>query len=248
MSDRGTEGGGPATGDFAAEVADLARSAAELLAWERSLGGVGLPAPAASVPNPVAPVAVGDGRVRLEQLASEAAACTRCGLHAGRTHSVFARGNPAAELAFVGEGPGFNEDQQGLPFVGRAGQLLDKMIGAMGLSPEAVYLCNVVKCRPPENRTPLPDEAAACAPYLEGQLDVVRPKIIVALGRCAAENLGAVEPGGRDWRGKWTEWRGTPVMSTYHPAFLLRNENMKRPVWEDLQAVMAKLGLGSSNP
>ncbi|MCA9602071.1 MAG: uracil-DNA glycosylase, partial [Myxococcales bacterium] len=147
------------------------------------------------MPNPVAPVAVGDGRVRLEQLASEAAACTRCGLHAGRTHSVFARGNPAAELAFVGEGPGFNEDQQGLPFVGRAGQLLDKMIGAMGLSPEAVYLCNVVKCRPPENRTPLPAEAEACSPFLRGQLAHVRPRAIVALGKCATESLGCMTPG-----------------------------------------------------
>lgn len=181
---------------------------------------------------------------RLALIDAEVKGCTKCGLAAGRTHTVFARGNPAAELVFVGEGPGANEDEQGIPFVGKAGQLLDKMIGAMGVRPTDVYICNVVKCRPPDNRTPQPNEANACLPYLVAQLDVVRPRAIVALGRCAAENLGATTPEGRDWRGKWTEWRGVPVLSTYHPAYLLRNENMKRPVWEDLQGVMKRLGWG----
>jgi DNA polymerase len=142
----------------------------------------------------------------------------------------------------VGEGPGFHEDQQGEPFVGAAGRLLDKMVSAMGLSRDAVYVCNVVKCRPPENRTPLADESAACARFLDGQLGAIRPKVIVALGRCAAERLGCAEAG-RSWRGSWGEYQGVPVMPTYHPAFLLRSPEMKRPVWEDLQKVMERLGL-----
>ncbi|GAB4215952.1 MAG: hypothetical protein OHK0013_41950 [Sandaracinaceae bacterium] len=210
------------------------------------------PAPAAApeaAPRP--DIAVGTGArpveatVRLQvlaELAAEAAACRACRLHESRTRSVFARGNPDAELVFVGEGPGFNEDRQGEPFVGAAGQLLDKMIGAMGLSPKAVYICNVVKCRPPENRTPLPDESAACARFLDGQLGAVGPKVIVALGRCAAERLGCAEVG-RSWRGSWGEYRGVPVMPTYHPAYLLRSPEMKRPVWEDLQKVMERLGV-----
>jgi DNA polymerase len=181
----------------------------------------------------------------LEVLAQEAAACTRCRLHEGRTKSVFSRGSMDATLAFVGEGPGYNEDQQGEPFVGAAGQLLDKMVVAMGLTRDGVYVCNVVKCRPPENRTPLPDEAGACATYLTQQIDIVAPKVIVALGRCAAENLGVAEAG-RSWRGRWGSYRGIPVMPTYHPAYLLRSPEMKKPVWEDLQLVMERLGLKKS--
>lgn len=184
---------------------------------------------------------VPDPRPRLQTLAEEAASCTRCALHQGRTHSVFARGDPAAELVFVGEGPGYHEDQQGQPFVGRAGELLDRMIAAMGYTRDQVYICNVVKCRPPDNRTPLPDEAAACEPFLQGQLEAIAPKVIVALGKCAAQNLGCASQDKR-WRGAWGSYRGIPVMPTYHPAFLLRSPQFKRPVWEDLQAVMARLG------
>jgi DNA polymerase len=193
--------------------------------------------------GPVAPgraPASDDRRVVLQTLAAEAAACRGCRLHESRTKSVFSRGTPDAELVFVGEGPGFNEDKQGEPFVGAAGQLLDKMIGAMGLSRDGVYVCNVVKCRPPENRTPLPDESAACARFLDGQLGAIRPRVVVALGRCAAERLGCAEVG-RSWRGSWGEYQGVPVMPTYHPAYLLRNAEMKRPVWEDLQKVMQRL-------
>lgn len=179
---------------------------------------------------------------RLKTLEEQAAGCTKCALHQGRTKSVFARGSADAELVFIGEGPGFYEDQQGLPFVGKAGKLLDRMIVAMGYQPDEVYICNVVKCRPPENRTPKPDEAGACLPYLEGQLEALAPKVMVALGRTAAEHLGCIEPGQRGWRGKWYRWRGVPVMATYHPAFLLRNPENKRPVWNDLQQIMAKLG------
>ena len=200
------------------------------------------PASAPPAAPPVASPASGDRAQRLRVLQEEAASCTRCRLHQGRNRSVFARGNPNTDLVFVGEGPGYHEDQKGLPFVGNAGALLDRMVQAMGYPRDGVYICNVVKCRPPENRTPKPDEAGACKPYLVGQLEAVRPKVIVALGRCAAENLGQVEPDGRGWRGRWGEYEGIPVMSTYHPAFLLRSPQFKRPVWEDLQAVLRKLG------
>ncbi|MBW2687681.1 MAG: uracil-DNA glycosylase [Deltaproteobacteria bacterium] len=228
------------------ELAAVISSAQELLRWEETLGGQGFPAPKPPSPHetPLAgPGARGsdqDIQPRLQVLADEAAECTRCELSRGRTKSVFARGTPDTDLVFVGEGPGFHEDQQGLPFVGRAGQLLDRMVAAMGYDRDGVYICNVVKCRPPDNRTPLPVEAAACAHFLIPQLDLVRPKTIVALGRCAAENLNVVPPAGR-WRGIWGEWRGIPVMPTYHPAFLLRSPQFKKPVWEDLQEVLKVL-------
>lgn len=182
----------------------------------------------------------GDRRARLTQIDAEVRACSRCELAKGRTHTVFARGNPDSPLVFIGEGPGQEEDRTGQPFVGPAGQLLDRMVAAMGFARDDVYICNVVKCRPPGNRTPLPSEAGACAPYLLGQLDAVRPKVIVALGRCATENLGLVGAGG-GWRGRWGKFRGVDVMPTYHPAFLLRSPEFKRPVWEDLQKVMSRL-------
>ena len=224
------------------ELASVIASAQELLQWEETLGGTGFPTPERVAIPTIEGARKGseDLRARLQVLTEEAAECTRCDLHRGRTKSVFARGNPDTDLVFVGEGPGYNEDQQGLPFVGRAGQLLDRMIAAMGYDREGVYICNVVKCRPPENRTPLPTEAQACAHFLVPQLELVKPKAIVALGRCAAENLEVVPPAGR-WRGIWGEWRGIPVMPTYHPAFLLRSPQFKKPVWEDLQAVLKVL-------
>lgn len=182
----------------------------------------------------------GERLVKLRVLADAAAGCTKCRLHEGRTKSVFSRGDAFAEIMFVGEGPGHHEDQSGEPFVGAAGQLLDKMIVAMGRARDGVYVCNVVKCRPPENRTPLPDEAAACLHFLESQIVEVKPRVIVALGRCAAENLGCASPG-KTWRGVWGEFAGIPVMSTYHPAYLLRSPEQKRVVWEDLQKVMGRL-------
>ena len=149
--------------------------------------------------------ATGEEKVRrLAQLADGARSCTACVLHEKRKQSVFARGNPDAELVFVGEGPGFEEDQQGLPFVGPAGQLLDRMIAAMGYGRDEVYICNVVKCRPPENRTPRPEEAIACARFLTPQLSLVAPKLIVALGRCAAENLGVAQADGFMARALWS--------------------------------------------
>ena len=173
---------------------------------------------------------------------AEVRQCTKCGLHKARTQAVFARGNPEAELCFVGEGPGADEDQQGFPFVGKAGQLLDKMIGAMGFGREEVYVCNIVKCRPPDNRKPEPDEMAACKPYLREQLEILNPKVIVALGATAVEGLIGMSGGITRIRGQWKLYRTIPVMPTFHPAYLLRNPVSKREVWADLQAVLKQLG------
>src|SRR5215813_1504208 len=169
--------------------------------------------------------------------------CTRCKLHKHRHTIVFGDGSPKAELVFVGEGPGADEDAQGIPFVGRAGKLLTQMIEAMGLQRKDVYICNVVKCRPPENRAPEPDEVATCSPYLLRQIDVIRPKVIVCLGAVAAKTLLNTTRGISNFRGEWLDWRGYKLMATYHPAYLLRNPPAKADVWKDLQKVMAELGL-----
>jgi len=169
--------------------------------------------------------------------------CTRCKLHKGRSKIVFGDGSSNAKLVFVGEGPGADEDAQGLPFVGRAGKLLTQMIEAMGLQRKDVYICNVVKCRPPENRAPEPDEVATCSPYLLRQIDVINPQVIVCLGAVAAKTLLNTTRGISSFRGEWLEWRGRKLMATYHPAYLLRNPPAKADVWKDLQKVMAELGL-----
>ncbi|HMI52942.1 MAG TPA: uracil-DNA glycosylase [Candidatus Saccharimonadales bacterium] len=169
--------------------------------------------------------------------------CTRCKLSRTRNKLVFGDGNPKAELVFVGEGPGADEDAQGLPFVGRAGKLLTQMIEAMGLQRRDVYICNVVKCRPPGNRRPEPDEVAQCSPFLLRQLDSISPKVIVCLGATAAQLLLQTDKGISQFRGEWLDFRGTKLMATYHPAYLLRNPAAKADVWKDLQKVMARLGL-----
>jgi uracil-DNA glycosylase family 4 len=169
--------------------------------------------------------------------------CTRCKLHTTRHKIVFGDGNPKAELIFVGEGPGADEDAQGLPFVGRAGKLLTQMIEAMGLQRKDVYICNVVKCRPPENRQPEEDEVRACSPFLMRQIDVIAPKVIVCLGAVAAKTLLQTNRGISQFRGEWLEFRGRKLLATYHPAYLLRNPPAKSEVWKDLQKVMAILGL-----
>jgi uracil-DNA glycosylase len=169
--------------------------------------------------------------------------CTRCKLHSTRHKIVFGDGNPKAELVFVGEGPGADEDAQGLPFVGRAGKLLTQMIEAMGLQRKDVYICNVVKCRPPENRQPEEDEVKACSPFLMRQIDVIAPKVIVCLGAVAAKTLLQTNRGISQFRGEWLEFRGRKLLATYHPAYLLRNPPAKSEVWKDLQKVMAVLGL-----
>jgi uracil-DNA glycosylase family 4 len=169
--------------------------------------------------------------------------CTRCKLHGTRHKIVFGDGSPKAELVFVGEGPGADEDAQGLPFVGRAGKLLTQMIEAMGLQRKDVYICNVVKCRPPENRQPEDDEVQTCSPFLLRQIDAIAPKVIVCLGAVAAKTLLETNRGISQFRGQWLEFRGRKLLATYHPAYLLRNPAAKSEVWKDLQKVMAVLGL-----
>jgi DNA polymerase len=198
-------------------------------------------------PAPLATVVTGaespeERRVKLSLLADEARACQRCGLHAQRKQAVFARGNPLSELCFVGEGPGADEDAQGLPFVGKAGQLLDRMINAMGYGRDDVYICNIVKCRPPENRKPEPNEMAACSPFLTAQLSLATPRVIIALGATALQGLTGVGEGITRVRGKWKLYRGIPIMPTFHPAYLLRQPAAKREVWNDLKEVMRFLG------
>jgi uracil-DNA glycosylase len=170
----------------------------------------------------------------LSDLREDLGECTRCGLHQSRTKLVFGEGPPRARLVFVGEGPGFDEDRQGRPFVGRAGKLLDNMIRAMGLRREEVYICNVVKCRPPGNRNPLADEIQTCSPFLFRQLEAIAPQAICALGACAAQTLLATTQAISGLRGKTLTWRGTALVCTFHPAYLLRNPAQKASSWQDL--------------
>lgn len=180
---------------------------------------------------------------RLDVLQQRVVGCNQCRLHETRTQTVFARGTPKSGICFVGEGPGADEDRQGLPFVGKAGQLLDRMIAAMGLARDDVYVCNIVKCRPPENRKPQPDEIQACRPFLVEQLDLLRPEVIVALGATAVEGLLGIAEGITRMRGTWKLYRGeVAVMPTFHPAYLLRNPNAKHAVWEDMCEVLRHLG------
>jgi DNA polymerase len=179
----------------------------------------------------------------LEDILADLGDCRRCRLCEGRSKIVFGDGSSKAQLVFVGEGPGHDEDVQGLPFVGRAGKLLNQMIEAMGLRRQDVYICNVVKCRPPGNRAPEKDEMATCSPFLLRQLEVISPKVIVCLGAIASKALLETEKGISQFRGQWLEFRGIPLMATYHPAYLLRNPHAKADVWKDLQKVMAALGL-----
>jgi uracil-DNA glycosylase len=170
--------------------------------------------------------------------------CTRCRLHKqGRKQIVFGVGNPRAELMFIGEAPGADEDIQGEPFVGRAGQLLNNMIKAMGLRREEIYIANIIKCRPPGNRTPERDECETCSPFLMRQIAAIKPKVLVALGAVAAKTLLAINAPMSELRGHWYDFRGTKLAVTYHPAFLLRDPRQKKEAWKDLQMVMKELGL-----
>jgi len=182
-------------------------------------------------------------RPTLDEVRAVLGECTRCRLSTGRTQIVFGDGNPGAKLLFVGEGPGEQEDLRGIPFCGRAGELLTSMIEkGLGIPRSEVYICNIVKCRPPGNRTPLPDEVAACRPFLDGQIEAIGPRVIVALGKPAASLLLGRDIAITKVRGTWHEYRGIPVMPTFHPAFVLRQytpEN-RRLVWEDLKAALAR--------
>jgi uracil-DNA glycosylase family 4 len=189
-------------------------------------------------------VAPADRAAALKAIRDEIGDCTRCPLaYAGRRKIVFADGDPNARLMFVGEGPGADEDEQGVPFVGKSGQLLNNMIVAMGLSREQVYIANIVKCRPPNNRAPEPVEAGTCTPFLARQMDVVQPEVVVALGATAAMYLLGVKQSLMSLRGKWHNVRGAKAVVTYHPAFLLRDPRQKGEAWKDLQMVMAEMGL-----
>jgi DNA polymerase len=184
-----------------------------------------------------------DRAAALQLIRDEMGDCTRCPLHSGRNKLVFGDGSPSARLMFVGEGPGADEDAQGLPFVGRAGQLLNNMIAAMGLKREEVYIANVVKCRPPGNRVPEPEEGATCSPFLFRQIDVVRPEVLVALGATAATYLLGHRQPLAGLRGRVHSVRGTKLIVTYHPAYLLRDPRQKKEAWADLQIAMRELGL-----
>lgn len=232
------------------ELAALARDVRAYAAYLTQIGDSYLSA----APHAEAPTAVVEhapslgvesfesGAETLEAIRADLGECTRCRLCEQRKTVVFGEGNPNAELMFVGEGPGADEDATGRPFVGRAGQLLDKIIEAIGLKRGDVYIANVVKCRPPQNRTPERDEMATCEPFLFRQIEAIRPKVIVVLGNTPVVSLLGLRSGITRARGEFYEFRGIPVMPTFHPAYLLRDPTKKREVWEDMKKVRAELG------
>lgn len=227
------------------DVHELVRQLKAELAWARRTGLEDAPRAASMTTEPAVTAAIDLSPkevMGLAEIRSDLGDCRRCKLAGGRTNIVFGVGNPNAEIMFIGEGPGADEDQQGEPFVGKAGQLLTKIIEAMGLQRADVYIANVVKCRPPNNRDPEPDEVEACEPFLRAQIASIKPKVIVTLGKWASQTiLQSTTPITR-LRGTWSTYEGTPVMPTYHPAYLLRNPAEKRPVWEDMKAVLGFLG------
>lgn len=188
------------------------------------------------------PTARSEVAAGLADIARRVAACRQCPLHRSRRRTVPGQGSVSPDIAFIGEGPGADEDRQGLAFVGRAGQLLTRIIESMGYTREQVFIGNIVKCRPPGNRTPTPDEMKACLPFLREQLALLKPKVIVALGATAVKGLLEVETGITRLRGRWLSYEGIDLMPTFHPAYLLRNPAGKREVWEDMKAVLARLG------
>ncbi len=219
----------------------VAQQLTERLRFYRSLTSVGLrrsePVAAATpAPEPSPP----SGET-LEQIRDDLGECTRCALHSGRTKLVFGVGNPNADLMFIGEGPGREEDQQGLPFVGPSGQLLTKIIEAIDLKREDVYIANIVKCHPPHNREPEPEEVETCQPFLDRQIDTIRPKVICALGRVSALNLLDTTEGITRIRGKQFPYRGAILVPTYHPAYLLCYPSKKREMWEDMKLIRSLL-------
>jgi len=230
-------------GDPAEELELLARQLRLHLQRHAALGAWA--APGSPMPRPVEvvepPAAPEPGRLTLAQIREEVGECTRCKLHATRRTIVFGVGAEDAPLMFIGEAPGEQEDRRGEPFVGPAGELLDKMIEAMGWTRESVYINNIVMCRPPQNRNPQPDEVGACKPFLEARIGAIGPRIIVALGRPAANTLLGTDAPIRVLRGKFHDRNGVKVMPTFHPAYLLREPDKKRDTWADLKLVMAEL-------
>jgi len=210
-------------------------------------GNTGAPEPEIQARGPAVsdsplPV-IEDKPAALKSIRADIGDCTRCRLHKGRTKLVFGVGNVNADIMFIGEGPGADEDAQGEPFVGRAGQLLNNMITAMGLRREDVYIANVVKCRPPGNRTPEKDECDVCSPFLMRQIEVIKPKVRGALGAVAAKNLLAMNDSMANLLGRWYDFKNSKLLVTYHPAYLLRDPRQKKETWKDLQMAMKYLGL-----
>ena len=266
LAARAGDAGGAGVGDPAGDAGGglAAASVDSPPVGTRPAGGGGHPVlPAASVASPpVATTATLESQVAsgkadaarvattatLEAVREDLGQCTRCKLHGGRTNLVFGVGSPTADLVFVGEAPGRDEDRQGIPFVGRAGQLLTRIIAAIGLSRDEVYIANVIKCRPPGNRNPEPDEVATCEPFLFRQLDVIRPRVVVALGGFAIRTLLATDAPVSRLRGRVFDYRGAKLVPTFHPAFLLRSPERKRDVWEDMKRVRALLAAPGAAP
>jgi len=246
-------------GPFYLDRAAMELPAAEAVPAKRRTTPLSAPAPMTSqaarpldaalpvVPSlfDAAPRIEGDSLARIREDIGD---CKRCRLCEARNSIVFGEGSERAQLVFVGEGPGHDEDMQGLPFVGRAGKLLNQMIEAMGLRRDDVYICNIVKCRPPGNRQPERDEVATCSPFLDRQLAVIHPKVVVCLGNVAAQTLLGTNKSISQFRGQWFDFRGMKLLATYHPAFLLRTPSAKSEVWTDLKKVMAELGLKPPKP
>jgi len=246
-------------GQFKTNLASRGRSG--LLGVTMKSRAAKAPEPA-TVPNPAPtaiasteiPIPAGEaprGAAGLKLLRDDIGDCQRCKLAATRTNIVYGVGNPDADIVFVGEAPGADEDARGEPFVGKAGQLLTKMIEAMGYRREDVYICNVLKCRPPGNRNPEPDEVASCEPFLKRQLAAIRPRMIVALGKFAVQCLLRDDAPISRLRGNFRTYEGIPLMPTFHPAYLLRDPSKKKPAWEDLKSVnaaLARVGVTPPNP
>jgi len=228
------------------EAVEIIKAAGAHLAYLEEYGCLGIGRDTLKRARRAARAASGDRNpaAALREVRDELGECERCGLSKGRTNIVFGDGDPYSRLMFVGEGPGADEDAQGIPFVGRAGRLLTDIIEkGMKIKRSEVYIANIVKCRPPKNRDPEPEERATCMPFLEKQIEAIEPRAIVALGKVAAHSLLGTELPISRLRGSWSEYRSTPVMPTYHPSYLLRNPGAKREVWEDIKKVMEKLGL-----
>jgi DNA polymerase len=223
------------TADPAFDAACAAFVSATLALIDRE----GVPAGGSQPPDPLLAAHGGDKAAALAELCAEVLPCTKCALHATRTHTVFGVGNPAADLVFIGEAPGQDEDLQGEPFVGRSGQLLTKILGAIGYAREDVYICNILKCRPPNNRDPLPSEVEQCEPHLRRQLAILRPRAICCLGRVAAQTLLGTDASLGKLRQSVHFYAGIPVTVTFHPAALLRNPGWKRDTWDDVRRLRA---------
>jgi uracil-DNA glycosylase family 4 len=224
-------------------LAEVVLAVSDYVRYLQRLGVTELPLRRVEYVVPTAEDRVPSATRSLQQLAETVRDCRKCRLHQGRTHVVFGTGNPNADLVFVGEAPGQDEDRQGEPFVGRAGQLLTRIIEAIGLTRDQVYILNVIKCRPPDNRNPLPDEVASCRSILQAQLACLQPRVICALGTFAAQALLQTEERISRLRGRFHTLGDIPVMPTYHPAYLLRNPQGKRAVWDDMQRIQHLLGL-----